>query len=97
MAALQTQKACSLRAQEARRQRDEWEDAIADFIRTREDDGVQIADIAASFHIEFKKLDRITQNRISRILRRLGWVTQLVRRNGWPVRVWKPSVIKDVY
>lgn len=61
----------TLKIQEARRQDDEWEDIIEDYLIGKDD--TRIKDIADHLGIPNAKLDKLIQRRIGAILRRIGW------------------------
>lgn len=72
--------------QENRRQVDEWEDIIEQYLIGK--DKVQIADIAAYLKIEASKLGLVEQRRIAGILRLLQWERTSAREDGRVIRVW---------
>lgn len=64
--------------QEARRQRDEWEDVIHEYLIHKDD--ITVKDIAVDcLRIEVGKLDRSVQMRIANVLRQLGFA----KRHRW--------------
>ena len=77
-------------AQEERATVDAWEARIDEWARGRSD--ITTADIMGScLDIEPGRWDRATQSRVGHCLRRLGYVTQRVRRNGQRVRIYEKS------
>ena len=74
--------------QEARRQSDEWESIIADFINPGMVE-LRLAEVAdKAIGLDPSKLDLLTQRRIGSILHRLGWVKRNLRRGGGQVKLW---------
>lgn len=84
--------------QEARRQSDEWEPLIDQYIRSKEasgllrDDGFLLKDIAKDvFNIYPEDFDRNMQNRVAKIMRVFGYTAHTMRWGPENVvaRVWK--------
>ena len=66
--------------QEARFDRDAWEDAIVEWMGGR--DEVLVKEVAAgALHLDVDRLGRIEQNRITTVLTRLGW--QRSEKKNW--------------
>ncbi len=80
------------RAQESRRQADEWEEVVSDWLRDRGMlAGAEITMIEVAreaLEIKVDKLDRLTQRRIAEVLRALGFKRD-VAFHGKTRRVWK--------
>jgi putative DNA primase/helicase len=73
--------------QESRRQHDEWESVISQYLIDR--DEVTLGTIAtACLGILLAKLDAMTQRRIGKVLRQLNWEAKAIRENGVVKRVW---------
>lgn len=73
--------------QESRRQHDEWEAAIYDYLTNRDD--VAVRDIAREcLGITLDKLDRAVQMRIGGIMRTLGWEKRHKNAGGTQNKVW---------
>jgi len=80
------------KAQESRRQADEWEEVVSDWLRDRGMlAGAEITMIEVAreaLEIKVDKLDRLTQRRIAEVLRALGFKRD-VAFHGKTRRVWK--------
>ena len=72
--------------QEARRQVDEWEPIVAEYLANVTQTTTR--DVAGHLKIETAKLDMILQKRIANVLRTLGWENKSVRISGSPRRAW---------
>lgn len=72
--------------QEARRQNDEWEGIIYDFLSTR--DEVSVREIAEHMGIDVDKLDRGVQMRIAGIVKNLGFEKHHRNTGGSQGKVW---------
>ena len=73
--------------QEARRQTDDWEQILCDYLVGRFE--TTIRDLAVEcLRIEISHLDNQTQRRIGAALRAIGWEKQDARRDGRVVKVW---------
>jgi predicted P-loop ATPase len=82
---------------EKRRQDDPWEQPIHEFISRYVNAGVTTAEIYSSecLGIDKRDQDKRTSNRIGKILRLLGWDSDVVRVGGITRRVWKPLEISE--
>lgn len=73
--------------QESRRQSDEWEYIIKDFIKIRS--VVTVKEIAQDcLKVDTSKLDMFTQKRIGRIMRSINWVKRQTWSDGLNVMAW---------
>ena len=78
----------TMREQEDRRQVDEWELIVSEFLKGQFQTTTR--DVAWHLKIETAKLDMILQKRIAAVLRTLGWEKRMARDgDGNPLRVWK--------
>lgn len=74
--------------QESRRQADEWETAIAEFLVGKGE--VRLSEVAhEALKIGLDKLDLNTQRRIGRTLMRLGWTKHNSGSGGAQKKVWR--------
>lgn len=78
--------------QDKRREHDPWEDDIAEFIRDKKDEGVQIRDIMKELAISKERQTKKEEMRIGRILRLMGWEKRTTRLDdNIVVKLWKPD------
>ena len=76
--------------QESRRQVDEWEQIVADFLTDRK--AASTRDVADFLKIDTAKLDMVLQKRIANVMRTLGWERERMRVEGGRMRwMWKPE------
>lgn len=76
--------------QEARRQHDEWEYVVHQWLLHKNE--VLVCEIAVEcLKIDIAKVDMKTQRRLSGILHSLGWQVKTVMRSGHAVKVWCKS------
>lgn len=75
--------------QEARRQYDEWENIIGQFIIGRNE--ATVTDISDHLGFEKSRLGIMDQKRIASILRRLGWNNKTVKRGFSSQKIWFPE------
>ncbi len=80
-------KDATAKEQEDRRQADEWEQIIGDFLRDSEQ--TTIKDIAVHLKIEIAKLDMVAQKRIGNVLRVIGWEKKTVRGKDGAIKAWR--------
>lgn len=89
-----TPKDMTLEEQEARREVDEWQDRIEDYITRLGNHGyctlLQVAEDALKFDI--KNIDLRVQRRVASILTVLGWEKSTKRLDGETKRVWRPKI-----
>lgn len=78
----------TINEQEERRQYDEWENIVALFIRESCQYETTMVDVATAVGVDKGHLDINVQRRLGAILRRMGWVSKVVRKGGVPQRVW---------
>lgn len=74
--------------QEDRRQFDEWENLVNMYLRESCKSEVSLTDVAGYVGVDKGKLDINTQRRLGSILRRMGWESRSIRRDGILHRVW---------
>lgn len=80
--------------QEVRRQVDEWENPISEFLMGKNQ--IEMKDLAANLGVDIGKLDLPTQRRIGGLLRRKGWERRIIRRDSFTLlRVWMPEAEQD--
>jgi len=78
----------TLSVQEQRRQDDEWETIITDYLKDRVE--IRLHDLASDcLKIDASKLDRFVQHRIASIMRSLGWDKHNLMRGGIQMKVWR--------
>lgn len=83
-------KADAEREQEARRDSDEWESVISEWLIGRWE--TTVGDVlGGALRIDPEKWDRGLQMRAAKCLRVLGWKKQDARRSNKVVKVWKPE------
>lgn len=75
--------------QEERRQVDEWENIMAEYLVDRTD--TTIRDVATHLKFDFSKLDMQSQKRIANVLKTLGWDKVTTKRDGHSVRLWRKA------
>lgn len=81
--------------QEDRRQFDEWENGVAEFLRGKNQ--IILKDLAASLGVDQGRLDAQTQRRIGALIRRQGWERRVVRVDPFTrMRVWAPADQTDL-
>ncbi len=86
--------AMTAQVQESRRQSDEWEPLIEDWLDGKR--GVLIADIAfGCLKMDASKLDLMTQRRIGNIMRVLKWEKRAARVGYKSVKAWYPPKSED--
>jgi putative DNA primase/helicase len=77
--------------QESRRQYDEWESIIQEYLIGQGE--ITVAEIGkGALDIDAGKLDQPLQRRISKILRQLGWRNATLKRGGKTVRRWVKEI-----
>lgn len=84
----QVPKDATLAEQEDRRQYDEWENIVGLYVRESCKSEVTIQDVAAQVGVDKGKLDVNIQRRLGSILRRMGWLSRVVRRDSVTQRIW---------
>lgn len=72
--------------QEKRRQRDAWEDVVAEYVEAKNDGFITTIDVATHLGMEIDKITPLVTNRIARILRAIG-CTPGKKRTGPSMRV----------
>lgn len=78
------------REQEARRQVDEWESIVDDFLFNK--DQATTVEIAHHLRIDLAKLDMVLQKRIGNVMRSLRWERFTTKTAGQrPIRAWRPE------
>lgn len=85
--------------QESRTRVDEWEQIISEFLDLHQGKGFYVADIAKDSRLSINpdRLDRIVQNRITSILRRLEYSHRAKRFDGKTRRFWVHKNVPDDY
>lgn len=78
----------TLSEQEDRRQYDEWENIVSLFIKESCKSETSLTEVAAQVGVDRGKLDINIQRRLGSILRRLGWLSRTIRRDGIVQRIW---------
>jgi predicted P-loop ATPase len=79
------------KAQEQRRDHDEWEPHIMAYVEDFKTEGVLIADILTKcVMLPFSKITKLEQNRVGRLLRANNWISVVRKKDGASVKVWKP-------
>lgn len=74
--------------QEWRRQMDEWETIIADFVKLK--DETTVKEVATeALKIDLSKLDLLVQRRIGKILRTIGWTHHNLKRGEHQQKTWR--------
>lgn len=81
----------TLDVQEERRQYDEWENIVSTFLHDSCQTEAMMVEIAAAVGVDKGHLDVNVQRRLGAILRRMGWVSKVVRKGGFLQRAWVQS------
>lgn len=77
--------------QEDRRQADEWENNISEFIFGKE--STTITEVGVSLGLGTEDLSMLEQRRISGCLRKLGWDRRSIRSGGTIKKLWMPKAV----
>lgn len=78
----------TINEQEARRQTDEWESVIGQYLAIKQE--VTVSDIALeAIGIDKSKMDMAVQRRINTVLRFLGWTRHNLRDSAVQKKVWR--------
>lgn len=78
----------TLSEQEDRRQFDEWESLVGDFLHESCKTETSLTDVGAAIGIASDRMDTPIQKRLGGILRRLGWEAKSIWRQDRAVRRW---------
>jgi predicted P-loop ATPase len=78
----------TLEEQESRRQYDEWENIIQEYMVGKSE--LTLTDLAAFIGLDKSKIDLQVQRRMGAVLRRYGWTSKVTRRGLSLLRVWFP-------
>lgn len=77
--------------QEDRRQADEWENSISDFLFGKE--STSITEVGVALGLGTEDLSMPEQRRISSCMRKLGWDRSSVRAMGTIKKIWIPKLV----
>ena len=81
----------SLIEQSARNVDDVWEDQIVEFLQWMTE--CTVAQIMEMLQIDTARRDDMTQKRIVKVLRRVGWERKQFWRGGKPIKGWAKAVV----